>query len=50
MDAWGVVIIEFIKLTSKCYTSGEQDAIAVNMIPPNSKKYRNRHNVNKTRN
>jgi hypothetical protein len=45
--ALGVVIIEFIKLTSRCYTLGVQDAMAVNIIPPNSKKNSNRQNGNK---
>jgi len=45
--ALGVVIIEFIKLTSRCYTLGVQDAMAVNMIPPNSKKNSNKWIVNK---
>jgi hypothetical protein len=46
-DAWVFVIIEFIKVDVKCYTLSVQDANAVNIIPPNSKKNRNRQEANK---
>lgn len=48
LDVWVVVIIEFIKVDVKCYTLGVPDAIAVKIIPPDSKKDMNRQKTNKT--
>jgi hypothetical protein len=46
LDVWVVVIIEFIKVDVKCYTLGVHDAIAVNIIPPDSKKNDDRQKTN----
>ena len=41
-------MIEFIKVDVKCYTLGVPDAVAVKIIPPDSKKGMNRQKTHKT--